>query len=165
MSAEEENSCTTRTHTSTTNSKCQFKMTAQKVDHTSCQSCDLWSGGKQLCKECSMSAPTNVVEKPLITIVMPASSLVDFPSFVKFNEFYRLTTAGWPLNGNGTISGICLIYQWMTWSQLSQIELSQLFQNNSSNLNSLIGVSIQFFRAIPIFFNRLKRVFFLVRSL
>ena len=41
-----------------------------------------------------MSAPTNVVEKPLITIVMPASSLVDFPSFVKFNEFYRLTTAG-----------------------------------------------------------------------
>ena len=55
-----------------------------------------------------MSAPTNVVEKPLITIVMPASSLVDFPSFVKFNEFYRLTTAGWPLNGNGTISGIRL---------------------------------------------------------
>ena len=28
---------------------------------------------------------------------------------MKFNEFYRLTTAGWPLNGNGTISGICLM--------------------------------------------------------
>ena len=56
-----------------------------------------------------MSAPTNVVEKHLITIVMPASSSVYFSSFVKFNEFYRLTTAARPSNGNGTISGICLM--------------------------------------------------------
>ena len=31
MSAEEENSCTTRTHTTTTNSKRQFKMTAKRL--------------------------------------------------------------------------------------------------------------------------------------
>ena len=99
-----------------------------------------------LCKECSVSAPTNVVEKPLITIVMPASSLVDFPSFVKFNEFYRLTTAGWPLNGNGTISGICLMDNNHFINEWREVNSRKWSCHNSFKITPVISTPFKVFR-------------------